>query len=602
MRRRLIAVLIVALIATVLPPGAGANELAPVVTTENVVAVRLDPSAGPTSPPMPVREFSMLGAELPDGSRVHVRVRADGGRWGEWTELQRLGDDDSGPDVGAPEDGDGRWRSFSEPLWTGTASWVQLRGSGRPGEVRLHLIDAMGQTPDLASRIGSRLQNVFGPSPAYAGARRDIVSRKGWRANEAWRTGSPTYTRTVRAGTLHHTAGSNTYSRAEAPAVVRGIYHYHTRSLGWSDIGYHFLVDRFGTVYEGRAGGMGRPVLGAHAGGFNTDTFGISIMGSFEKEAPSVAAQRAVIQTTRWKMAHHGINRRGKVTLTSAGSTRYESGRRVRLPRFFAHRDVSATACPGAKGYALMGALRRGEITRGPTPRPVTPAPTRPAPRGPFPLFGDWDGDGVKTPGWWRAGVVTIRLTNTSGAAHHRFRYGRRGDVPVVGDWNGDGRDSIGLFRDRRWLLRNRMSSGSPQQVFRFGRAGDWPVVGDWNADGRDGIGVVRGTRWLLRQKPSRGAAQLDFRYGRIKDWPVVGDWDGDARTTPGLVRGATWYQRVKVARGSSHRIRFGRPKARPVVGQVLPVGQANLTRVKGGTWQIRHHNGMLVQTVEFRR
>lgn len=600
MGRRLIVLMIVTLIATVLPPGAGADEMAPVVTTENVVAVRLDPSAEPASAPLPVREFSMLGAELPDHTRVHVRVRADGARWGAWTELQRLGDEDGGPDVGSPEDGDGRWRSFSEPLWTGGASWVQLRGSGRSGEVRLHLIDAIGQAPTLTSRIGSGLQSAFAPPPAYAGARSDIVSRRGWGANEAWRNASPTYMRTVRAGTLHHSAGSNTYSRAEAPAVVRGIYHYHTRSLGWSDVGYHFLVDRFGTVYEGRAGGMDRPVLGSHAGGFNTDTFGIAIMGSFDNEAPSVAAQQAVIRTIRWKMAHHGINRGGKVTLTSAGSTRYESGRRVTLPTFFAHRAVSATACPGAKGYALMRALRRGEITQ-PRTLGVVSAPARPAPRGPFPLFGDWDGDGVKTPGWWRGGVVTIRLTNTSGGAQHRFRYGRPGDVPVVGDWNGDGRDTVGLFRGRRWLLRNRMSSGPPQRAFRFGRAGDWPVVGDWNADGRDGIGVVRGTRWLVRQRSSGGAAELDFRYGRITDWPVVGDWDGDGRTTPGLVRGAIWHQRVNVARGSSQRIRFGTPSARPVVGQVLPVGQASLARVRGGTWQIRHHDGLLTQTLEFK-
>ena len=337
----------------------------------------------------------MLGAELPAGTDVQVRVRADGAAWGVWTDLERLGDDDSGPDRGSPEDGDGRWRSFSEPLWTGPASWVQLRGAGRAGDVRLHLIDAIGQAHDPTSRMLSGLRSAFAPSAAHAAARRDIVSRRGWGANESWRSGSPSYTGTVRAGTLHHTAGTSDYSRAQAPAVVRGIYHYHTRSLGWSDIGYHFLVDRFGTVYEGRAGGMGKPVLGAHAGGFNTDTFGISIMGSFDRHAPSVAAQRAVIDTTAWKMAHHGVNRRGHVTLTSAGSTRYERGRRVTLPRFFAHRDVSATSCPGGKAYAMMAALRRGEITEPPLASAVGSAATRPAPRGPFPLFGDWDGDGV---------------------------------------------------------------------------------------------------------------------------------------------------------------------------------------------------------------
>ena len=170
----------------------------------------------------------------------------------------------------------------------------------------------------------------------------------------------------------------------------------------------------------------------------------------------------------------------------------------------------------------------------------------------------------------------------------------------MVGDWNGDGRDSIGVFRGSRWLLRNPMSSGPAQRSFRFGRAGDWPVVGDWNADGSDGIGLVRGTRWLLRQRPSGGAAQHDFRYGRITDWPVVGDWDGDGGITPGLVRGAHWHQRTKILRGPSRVTRFGTSWDRPVVGQVLPVGGANLVRVHGGTWQIRHHEGLLTQSMEF--
>ena len=599
MKRRFSVLLIMTFLMAALPPGAAADDAPAVATSENVVVVPLElAGAGTsTSAPLQVREFSMLGAQIPDGAEVAVRVRADGSPWSDWSPLARLGDDDSGPDAGSAEDGDGRWRSFSEPLWTGRATQVQVRGRGAPS-VRLHLIDAIGDAPGLGSRVVSALRSAFSPPPAYAGARRNIVSRKQWGANESWRSGSPTYMQRVRAGTLHHTAGSNTYSRAEARAVVRGIYHYHTRTLGWSDIGYNFLVDRFGTVYEGRAGGMGKPVLGAHAGGFNTDTFGISIMGVFDKQLPSVAAQRAVIKTTAWKMAQHGINRRGKVTLTSAGSTRYESGRRVRLPAFFAHRDVSATSCPGAKGYPLMGALRRGKITKPPTPISSVRKPTRPAPRGPFPLFGDWDGDGVKTPGWWRSGVVSIRLTNTSGAAHHRFRYGRRGDVPVVGDWNADGRDSVGVLRGGRWLLRNRMSAGPPDRTFRYGRAGDWPVVGDWNADGRDGIGVVRGSRWLLRQAASSGRADLLFRYGTVKDLPVVGDWDGDGRTTPGLVRRDRWSQRAKVVRGGSQQVHFGR--GRPVVGQVLPVGGANLARVRGSTWEIRHLDGRLTQTVEF--
>lgn len=596
-RRRLVVLLSVTVLFATLGPGAVAGDETTVATSDTVIVVALnpEPGGGGASLPLQVPPFSMIGAELPADDDVEVRVRADGGPWGRWIALESLGDDGSGPDAGSAEDGDGRWRGFSHPVWAGPASWVQARSSGHGNHVRLHLIDALGERSSGSSHIGLALRALLRPAAAEAATRPDMVTRKGWGADESWRRGRPTYTRAVRAGVLHHTAGSNDYSRAQAPAVVRGIYHYHTRVLGWSDIGYHFLVDRFGTVYEGRAGGVDRPVLGAHAGGFNTDTFGISLMGSFDDVTPSIEAQRAVAVVRAWKMAHHGVKPRGKVTLTSAGSSRYPAGRKVRLPTFFAHRDVSKTACPGATVYALMDTLR-GQVS---VPKQ---RPRRPAPRGPFPLFGDWTGDGIATPGWWRAGVVSIRLTNTSGPADHRFRFGRRGDVPVVGDFNGDGRDSVGVLRGRTWLLRNALSAGAPQVRFQFGRAGDWPIVGDWNGDGRDGIGVVSGTRWRLRQRPRQGPAQLVFRHGRITDWPVVGDWDGDGRATPGLVRGTRWRLRTHLARGASEPVVFGPRGARPVVGQVLPLGGANLVRVKGGTWQIRHRDGLLTQTVRFRR
>ena len=601
MRRRLVVLLTMTVMLASLGPGVGAEDTSAPATTGSVVIVALAATARGTTMSAPVRvaNFSMLGAELPNDTDVQVRVRADGGGWRSWTTLESLLDHNTGPDAGSAEDGGGRWRAFSEPLWTGSASWVQVRADRPARHVRLHLIDALGESQGLASRAATALRSLLS-SPAHAAARPNMITRAEWGANESWR-GRTTYMSRVRAGTLHQTAGNNTYTRGQAKAVVRGIYYYHTRTLGWSDIGYHFLVDRFGRVYVGRAGGPGRAVLGAHAGGFNTDTFGIAIMGDFEKAPPSYEAQRAVVATRTWKMAHHGINPRGRVTLTSQGSTRYESGRRVRLPTFFGHRDVSSTACPGAKAYPLLDELR-GKLPPPPAAKqpPAVRPSSRPAPRGPFPVFGDWDGDGIDTPGWWREGRVSIRFTNTSGEALRTFRYGRRGDVPVVGDWNGDGRDTLGVVRRGTWLLRDRLSAGPAQRRFRFGRAGDWPVVGDWYGAGRDGIGIVRGTAWLLRPRPSAGRASLAFRYGTITDWPVVGDWDGDGRATPGFVRGARWYQREKVARGASTITRFGARGARPVVGRVLPVGGANLVRVKNGTWVIRHRNGIATQSIHF--
>src|SRR6266513_1044157 len=115
-----------------------------------------------------------------------------------------------------------------------------------------------------------------------------IISRAAWGADESWRTyasgcnGQPDYADTVRYSVLHHTDTSNSYNPSDSAAIVRGIYQFHTHTNGWCDIGYNFLVDRYGQVFEGRAGGIGNPVIGAHAGGFNTQSTGVAIIGEFQ--------------------------------------------------------------------------------------------------------------------------------------------------------------------------------------------------------------------------------------------------------------------------------------------------------------------------------
>jgi uncharacterized protein with LGFP repeats len=97
-----------------------------------------------------------------------------------------------------------------------------------------------------------------------------VISRREWGADP--RLGDecfePVYGSSVRAVVLHHTVNSNDYSRSDAPAIVRSILAYHTQGQGWCDIGYNFLVDRFGRIYQGRRGGVRLPVRGAHAGDY----------------------------------------------------------------------------------------------------------------------------------------------------------------------------------------------------------------------------------------------------------------------------------------------------------------------------------------------
>lgn len=188
----------------------------------------------------------------------------------------------------------------------------------------------------------------------------EVVSRAGWGADESIRCQDPTVDDQVSALTIHHTAGSNNYTQAQAPGVVRGIYQYHAQTLGWCDIGYNALVDKYGTIYEGRYGGLNQAVQGAHAGGFNQNTWGISMMGNYESLTPPQETLDAVGRLAGWRAALAGFDPTGEDLHYSEGTsfTKYAYGTEVTLPNIFAHRDVGLTTCPGDAGYAQMDTIR----------------------------------------------------------------------------------------------------------------------------------------------------------------------------------------------------------------------------------------------------
>lgn len=192
---------------------------------------------------------------------------------------------------------------------------------------------------------------------APIGPRPGIVTRGGWNANESWREKEFAYTTTVKSAFVHHTAASNNYTCGQAPSVIRGIYQYHVKTLGWRDIGYNFLVDKCGTIYEGRAGGVARAVLGAHTYGFNSNTTGIAVLGSYGSTAPSKDAVEGVSKLIAWKLGLHGLNPSGSVTLTSGGG-KYPAGTKVNMRAVAGHRDGFATECPGAELYNSLGTVR----------------------------------------------------------------------------------------------------------------------------------------------------------------------------------------------------------------------------------------------------
>jgi peptidoglycan/xylan/chitin deacetylase (PgdA/CDA1 family) len=161
-------------------------------------------------------------------------------------------------------------------------------------------------------------------------------------------------------------------------------------------------------------------------------------------------------------------------------------------------------------------------------------------------LTGDWNGDGVRTPGVFRAGTFYLRNSNTSGPGEISFAFGQPGDVAVVGDWNGDGIETTGVFTPatRTWSLRNTNRPTSGSLRFAYGAVNDLPVTGDWNRDGVDTVGVVRQRVWYLRDSNTPGVADRSFAYGAVDDRPIIGDWNGDGYDTVGLVRGTTWLLR----------------------------------------------------------
>src|SRR5207237_7256922 len=158
-----------------------------------------------------------------------------------------------------------------------------------------------------------------------------IVPRLGWSANERIRRAPPRYAPAVRFAVVHHTAGSNTYSRAQPPAIVRAIEIYHVLGNGWNDIGYNFLVDKYGQVYEGRYGGIARNVVGAHAQGFNTGSVGVALIGSYGSTAPSVAAVRALAALLAWRLDLAHVDPRSSLTYLSGGNARFPAGTPVFL-------------------------------------------------------------------------------------------------------------------------------------------------------------------------------------------------------------------------------------------------------------------------------
>jgi hypothetical protein len=285
--------------------------------------------------------FDLVGFRWRGDGAVEFRARSLAGRWSAWRGAAPEAED--APDAATAEGRRTRGLHVGSPWWVGPSDRIEVRRRGRVTALRASFV----RSPEV--RVPLRQVAAAGAPP--------IVPRIGWGANESIRRAGPAYAPAIRFAVVHHTAGTNTYTRAQAAAVVRGIQLYHVQSNGWNDIGYNFLVDRFGTVYEGRYGGVDRNVVGAHAQGFNTGSVGVALLGTYGDAQPSTAAEKAIAELLAWRLDLAHVDPLSTLSFVSGGSERFPEGIPVFLRAVSGHRDTGLTECPGAKLYARLGAI-----------------------------------------------------------------------------------------------------------------------------------------------------------------------------------------------------------------------------------------------------
>ena len=356
--------------------------------------------------------FTWIGGESdvpPDGVHIYLRVRQDG-QWSPWYLNEPS---DAGRD-------DGVGRAGTDELVTGGADAVQASvvgdASALPADLTLALVpDHASGERDLGAAdgwaVGAEPTGLAADEPADGRAaapgdetavsavaavqsdRRDdrgsagapagasaarlpsvipaaetddpsalVTTREEWGANPAYLNWRPNYVPADHV-IVHHTAGTNDYTPEQSPSIVRGIYYYHAVVLGWGDIGYNFLVDKYGQVFEGRYGTLdsdpGTMVVGGHAYGANTGTMGISMMGNYSSTDPSEIQIERVGQMAGWFLGRAGVvDAYGSSRFTFRATQKYRRGQTIDLDVISAHRDVGYTTCPGDAGYSMMDPIR----------------------------------------------------------------------------------------------------------------------------------------------------------------------------------------------------------------------------------------------------
>ncbi|RYB91473.1 hypothetical protein EUA06_09115 [Nocardioides glacieisoli] len=563
-----------------------------------------------TSKPQAVTGFAAIGVTWQHGEdleedqiALQVRTRT-GDKWSDWEDLQYR--DDHAADAGSAEAANAR--PGTEVTFVGEVDDVQVKaltdGTPLPEDLSLALVDpGSARSSDVEkpadgpgtgtesydqdyaqqgsmlgddTESGSQGLTLQSARTNRAVAAPTIFSRAQWGADESIRDKSALRYGSISGGFVHHTVNANDYTEAQVPAILRSIYAYHVKSRGWSDIGYNFLVDRFGRIWEGRFGGVDKPVVGAHTLNYNQYSFAMSAIGNFDTVQPPDAMLRAYGQLFAWKLSLHGVN---------PASTSQRIGSRT-FQAINGHRDAGSTACPGKYLYAQLPLIRQYASQAAPVTPVVVPIEvSEPNPQNnldasPYPdlvVRRSGDGRGLVIPtggltsfqqrivvgkkGWDKRsevlvspdltgdGVADLVTLDTSGEARIRAgssngKFGKTAKklslrgyslLTAAGDINGDGRnDLVARFKGRLTTLVATGRGGFDRKATRKGYGNYRQIIGagDVNSDGRADLLLRTKNRLLLQTgygtgrfaKPTKVAGS--WRYNRY----VAGDFNGDGR------------------------------------------------------------------------
>lgn len=499
----------------------GKGELAHVDGVDRSMARHHDVASVVTAATAPIRvdggvnAVGVSWAGSPPSGVLQWRFEPEGGSPGDWSELPTGA---HGPDADSNEAKAAR--GASEPVLTTNPGSVQLRLIGGVGQVP-SIVATVDTPPSISAAKSARTSSSA--TLAASGSTPTIYTRAAWGADESLRKGEPAYG-AVKGEVVHHTVNANTYAPGDVPALIRAIYEYHVVRNGWNDIGYNFLIDRFGRTWEGRYGGMNRPVIGAHSPGVNSWTTAAAAIGNYSSTGTTVptAVTTAYRNLFTWKARLHQIEPDWTVNL--GGKTqRSISG----------HRDNIATECPGAALYAKIPAIT--SATSALTPN--TPALT---------VRRDADNNGgndvLTTDPQGRLALVHANDAGSLASPEVSASLNPAGFdmLRVAGDWSGDGAvDVVGRLKSNGNLyLWSGDGAGGFTGPVRIGVGWNairlMTTVGDVTGDDRPDIIASARSDSLLRVYPGNGKGGfltpkvIGKGWNTIRSIVGIGDWDRD--------------------------------------------------------------------------